>query len=68
MSHLPNPAVEDISALRNTTNRSELEIVPARVVRVTKEEMIAIFQNGHLNRMRPCVYNPASNTLKTIVQ
>ena len=68
MSYLPSPAIEDVPAARNESIRSGLEITPARIVRVTKEEMIAKFQNGHLHRMIPCVYNPACNTLKPLTQ
>lgn len=42
------------------------EGVQVRVVRLGKEEMLRRMQEGFFKEMRPCVYNPASNSLKLV--
>lgn len=68
MSHLPSLSCEDSPIIRNQPARVSQEITPSKIVRVTPQEMIAKFQNGNFNRMKLCVYNPASNTLRTVDQ
>lgn len=43
------------------------DIQNLRVVAVKSGELAQRFREGFFKNMKPCVYNPASNTLKLVV-
>jgi hypothetical protein len=43
------------------------DIQNLRVVTVKSGELAQRFREGFFKNMKPCVYNPASNTLKLVV-